>query len=142
MGKSKIITYVAVAVLILVGVYWVYRMINRPPETPASGVVAVSNLGGVITPRADQASQFVSILNDIDNIDLKNRLILNDKIFTSLKDFGRNIEERAMGRENPFAPLGGGTGTVANKTTSTASDVEDTSTEESSLDQDIDESTL
>lgn len=142
MGKSKIITYVAVAVLILVGIYWAYRMINKPSEAPMAGVVAVSNTGGVISSQTDQASQFVSILNDIDDIDLKNHLILTNKIFTSLKDFGRDIEERTMGRENPFAPLGGGSGTVVNKATSTTLDLEDTPTVEVAPDQGADENIL
>lgn len=120
MGKSKIITYVVVAVLVLVGAYWAYRMMNKAPEAPvAGGVVAVSNTGGVAPLGTDQASQFVSILNDIDNINLQDRLILTNKIFTSLKDFGRKIEDRATGRENPFAPFVGGTGIVTNQATST-----------------------
>ncbi|MFA6254177.1 MAG: hypothetical protein WC640_02940 [Candidatus Paceibacterota bacterium] len=111
MGKSKIITYVVVAVLVLVGIYWVYGLINKAPET-ATGVVAVPNSGGVVAN--DQTSQFVSVLNEIDNIDLQDRSIFSNKIFTSLKDFGKPIEDRAIGRANPFAPFAGGSGTIAN----------------------------
>lgn len=124
MGKSKITTYILVAILVLVGAYWAYSMIKNSSEAPVTGgVVAVSNTGGVTPPGTDQASQFVSILNDIDNIDLQDRLILTNKIFTSLKDFGRKIEDRATGRENPFAPLVGGTGIVINQATSTNQEV-------------------
>lgn len=118
MGKSKIITYVGVAILVLVGLYWVYGMINKAPATTTEGVVPVSNVGGAVAG-ASQSSQFVSVLNDIDNIDLKNHVILNNKIFTSLKDFGKTIEDRPVGRTNPFSSYAGGEGAGTTKSTTT-----------------------
>ena len=112
MGKSKIITYVVVAILVLIGLYWVYQLINKKPETITAGVV-VANLGSNPADINDQTSQFVNILKEIDSIDLQNHSILSDKNFMSLKDFGRTIEERAIGRANPFSPLTGGTGLVS-----------------------------
>ena len=120
MGKSKIITYVVVAILILAGIYWVYSRMNQAPTAPA-GVAVVSNTGAIVsdTP-ADPSSQFVSVLNDIDSIDLQNHLILSNKLFTSLKDFGRTIEDRAIGRDNPFAPFAPGAGIIASGTSNTS----------------------
>ena len=113
MGKSKIITYVVVALLVLAGLYWAYGMINKSPQEPTGGVTPVSSAGITGTTENSQASQFVDILNDVDDIDLQNRLILNNKIFTSLRDFGRTIEDRVVGRTDPFAPLlEGGTGII------------------------------
>jgi len=120
MGKSKIITYVVVAALVLAGFYWVYGLINQTPEAKTEGVV-VSTVGVNTTTADDQTRQFVSALNDIDNIDLQNRSILDNKIFTALKDFGRTIEERAIGRANPFSPLAGGAGIVTGGGTSSTS---------------------
>ena len=81
MEKSKIITYVAVAVLVLAGLYWAYQRFNQTPIEPTGGVTAITATGAVVAP-SDQTSQFVSVLNDIDNIKLDNQLIFNNKIFT------------------------------------------------------------
>jgi hypothetical protein len=118
MSKSKIITYVAVAVLVLAGLYWLYGMINKDPDEAPVGVVPVSGLGVGVAGQNSQTSQFVTILNEIDNIDLKNHLILSNKIFTSLKDFGKTISDRAVGRTNPFTPFTGGAeaGTIKKET--------------------------
>ncbi len=121
MEKSKIITYVAVAVLVLAGLYWAYQRFNQTPIEPTGGVTAITATGAVVAP-SDQTSQFVSVLNDIDNIKLDNQLIFNNKIFTSLKDFGRVIADRAIGRANPFSPFVGGTGIVGATVTGSSTD--------------------
>lgn len=108
MSKSKIITYVAVALLVLVGLYWLYGMFTKSPEKVSGGVVPVSGSVGVGNDQVSQTNQFINILNEIDGIDLKNHVILSNKIFTSLKDFGKTVSDRAVGRTNPFTPFGGG----------------------------------
>lgn len=114
MAKSKIITYVAVALLVLVGLYWVYHLATKDSKAEEGGVVLVSEMGLEVSETDSQANKFIKILKDIDSIDLQNLRLLDDKIFTSLKDFGRAIEDRVLGRGNPFAPLseGGETGLV------------------------------
>jgi hypothetical protein len=119
MGKSKIITYLAVAILVLAGLYWVYGLINKTPSPVNSGV-AVSSAEVTMTPNNDPATQFVAILNDIDSVNLKNRSILNNKIFTALKDFGRTIQDRPLGRTNPFSPFAPGAGIVISRTASSS----------------------
>jgi len=121
MTKSKIITYVAVAVLILVGLYWVYHLINKTPEPAMGGVVAVSGTGLGVSPDS-QSAQLMSLLNDIKKIDLKDRRILNDKIFTTLQDFGKTIDDRVIGRSNPFDSLSEGSGIITQTTSSTTDD--------------------
>ena len=133
MTKSKIITYVAVAVLILVGLYWVYHLMNKSSEPEVGGVVAVSGIGLGLSPANSQAAQLIAILNDIEEIDLKDHRILNDKIFTTLQDFGKTIDDRVIGRTNPFASLtegsgivrGSNGGAVTNSTTQTTSSTTD-----------------
>ncbi len=110
MTKSKIITYVAVAVLILLGFYWAYRLINKTSEPEMGGVVKVSEAGRNVSSIDNQADQLIIVLSDIDKIDLKNLLILNNEIFTTLQDFGKTIDDRVTGRTNPFAPFVGGEG--------------------------------
>ncbi|MFA5000787.1 MAG: hypothetical protein WC531_00970 [Candidatus Paceibacterota bacterium] len=132
MTKSKIITYVAVAVLILVGLYWAYHLMTQTPEPAMGGVVAVSGAGLGLSPDS-QSAQLMSLLNDIKKIDLKDHQILNNKIFTTLQDFGKTIDDRVIGRSNPFASLtegsgiirSGNGGTVTSSTTQTTSSTTD-----------------
>lgn len=121
MSKSKLITYIVVALLILAGLYWAYQKYNQEPEVKAGGVVVVSDTAPSLVDSSDQSSKFIAALNEIDSIDLQNRLIFNNKIFTSLQDFGRTIEERATGRNNPFSPFAVGSGLVKNENTATPS---------------------
>jgi len=113
MPKSKILTYVAVAVLILLGLYWAYRLVKQTPETVTGGVVVMDELN--ISPDS-RTAQLMTLLNDIKKIDLKNHQILTNKIFTNLQDFGKTIDERVIGRANPFAPLTEGSGIVRDGT--------------------------
>lgn len=136
MGKSKIITYVAVTLLIALGLYWGYGLLKQDSSAPvAGGVIVATNQTGLSSAN-DQTSQFVSILDDIDKIDLQNRLILTNKIFTSLKDFGKTVSERPIGRNNPFAPIGTGE-TIGSQPKTT----ETPATDDTELDQTTPEST-
>ncbi|MCX6712402.1 MAG: hypothetical protein NT041_01775 [Candidatus Vogelbacteria bacterium] len=117
MGKSKIITYVVVAVLVIVGLYWVYGLMTKTPELATGGVVvSTAGASGVVNEN-DQTNQYVAVLNEIDKIDLNNTSIFSNKIFTSFQDFGRAITDRPVGRVNPFSPFTAGAGTAVNKIT-------------------------
>lgn len=119
MNKSKIITYIIVAVLILAGLYWSYRFFNQS-STDSPELISVSagsSLNFSETKGRDQ--EFLAVLADVNNIDLQNRSILNDKTFSALKDFGRIIDQRLVGRTNPFAPLGTGSGLAPKGTQTT-----------------------
>jgi len=85
------------------------------------GVVAVSGIGLGISPDS-QSAQLMSLLNDIKKIDLKDRQILNNKIFATLQDFGKTIDDRVIGRSNPFASPTEGSGIITQTTSSTTDD--------------------
>ncbi|MFA5023279.1 MAG: hypothetical protein WC385_01740 [Candidatus Paceibacterota bacterium] len=123
MSKSKMLTYVVVAILVLIGIYWAYQMFNKKAEVAPVGVTVVTDTVPSLTDNSNSSNKLIAALNEIDSIDLQNRLILNNKIFTGLKDFGRTIEDRAIGRANPFSPFvgGAGAGLLKNEKTATSS---------------------
>jgi len=77
---------------------------------------------------AEQATnaQFVDgqtilvLLNNLNRVTLDDSIFSN-KIFVSLTDFGRPIEDQIIGRQNPFLPIGvDGLGIILPKGTSTS----------------------
>lgn len=73
----------------------------------------VSSTPAAITLVAEQAAanQFVdgqailTLLNNLNRVTL-DESIFSNKIFISLTDFGKPIQEQAIGRQNPFLPIG------------------------------------
>lgn len=110
MDKSKIVIYVVMAILVAAGVYWAYCMINKESKTGSEVTVTTGSESTLDTVSDDPTSQLMKALNDVDNIDLQNHAIFTNKIFTALKDFGRPLTDRPVGRANPFAPLSAGAG--------------------------------
>lgn len=112
MNTKKIITYAALAVIILLAVFWSVKMFTGSDE-PQGGVVLSSGLPGGASLAAGNIAAaddpFITLLNGIKNVDLSNLKLLSDPIFVSgLKDLSRPVSDRGRGRENPFAQIGVG----------------------------------
>jgi hypothetical protein len=109
MSKNTI-TYIIIAILLIVGGYWAYGMFSGSGETSTTGGVTVT--GGASQVPVDgataQANQFIQILQNVSQVTLSDLSLLNSPIFqTGLQDFGKPIEDRPVGRPNPFAPVTG-----------------------------------
>ena len=109
MSKNTI-TYIIIAILLVVGGYWAYGMFSGSGETATTGGVTVT--GGdnqaPIDEATAQANQFIQILQNVNQVTLADLSLLSSPIFqTGLQDFGKPIEDRPVGRPNPFAPVTG-----------------------------------
>ena len=84
-------------VLVLYGGYTYFFA----PSTAA--VVTVTN-----APGAGPDQDLVALLFQLRGIRLDNS-VFADPVFKSLQDFGKELVQEPVGRQNPFAPLGGTT---------------------------------
>jgi len=130
MQKRKLTTYLLVAVLVVVGVYWAYRLSMKEGTEEPIGVVVTRGQDNSLSgdSPSSQADQFIQILRNIDDVTLNDRALLQNNLFKNkLQDFGKIIEDRPIGRLNPFAPIGVGgmfysSSTPRATTTATSSD--------------------
>ena len=51
------------------------------------------------------SAQIVSKINILNNVSLNGNLF-KDSMFTSLQDYSKPLPDQAIGRDNPFAPIG------------------------------------
>lgn len=112
MNTKKIITYAALAAIVLLAVFWSIKMFVGKEEI-SGGVVLSSGLPGGTNLLAGNIAAaddpFITLLDGIKNIDLKNLKLLSNPIFKDgLKNLSRPVSERGRGRENPFAQIGAG----------------------------------
>ena len=118
MGK---ILNIVIVILILAALVYGYMQFtaSSEPVTPeglstASGIDAVSPDGLTLTT---QQGDFVTLLLELKQISL-DTTFLASTVFTSLQDFSRDIAPQAVGRRNPFGPIGRSAGAPAPRTTS------------------------
>jgi hypothetical protein len=107
--KDKII-YLVLIVVVLIGAYWAYTKFIAEP-VPEGGVT-VTGFEGFDPEFADDATkksyEFIQILQNTTDVTLDELSLLSNDIFqTKLRDFGRPISDRPLGRANPFAPATG-----------------------------------
>ena len=119
MGKTSKTTYLLVLILVIAGGYWAYQQYSNNQVEETAGVT-VTNENGAPVGEGNQADQFLAILQNIDKVTLQEKSLLSDPLFaTKLQDFGKTVEDRPLGRTNPFAALTGGPAVVAKPTTQT-----------------------
>ena len=110
MSKNTI-TYIVIALLVIIGGYWAYStFVGGNSNEPVGGVAVTDPLGvsGPVDEATAQANQFIQILQNVDQVTLADLSLLSSPIFqTGLQDFGKPIEDRPVGRSNPFAPVTG-----------------------------------
>ncbi|HNZ55510.1 MAG TPA: hypothetical protein PKN73_02175 [Candidatus Paceibacterota bacterium] len=108
MNTKKIVTYVALAVIILIAIFWVVKVFTGEEE-PQSGVTMSPSLVSDANQIALADDPFFTLLNGIKDIDLTNLELLSHPIFVNgLQDLSRPVSDRGRGRENPFAQIGAG----------------------------------
>lgn len=110
MNTKKIITYTALAVIILLAVFWLVRIFTGNEESQG-GVTLSSGLPGGVNLAAGNITSsddpFITLLEGIKDIDLTNLKLLSYPIFMNgLRDLSRPVSDRGRGRENPFAQIG------------------------------------
>jgi len=94
---TKQIIIGAVVVIIAFVVFKVFFSNNTPSDTTL--VPDQTN----ITVAGSQ--NILALLSSLNKVTLDDS-IFSDRIFTSLTSFERPIEDQAIGRENPFLPIG------------------------------------
>lgn len=93
MKQSTIIWFVAIVAVLYLG----YLFFLAPSSEPVLTVTETA-----ASPDAD----LVALLFELKNIRLDNT-VFTDPAFRALKDFGQDLVVESVGRNNPFAPLGG-----------------------------------
>lgn len=103
---------IIIAVVVVIG-FVLYTIFTSPTDTSTSSFTKSSteSSGGQAN---DLAKTFVDQLLTIQNINLKVEFF-NDPVFVGLKDNHVDIEPQAIGRPNPFAPIGKDTGGSSSK---------------------------
>lgn len=127
--KDKII-YLVLIVIVILGAYWAYTKFIADDATPVGGVT-VTGFEGFDPDLADETTRnsykFIQILQNTDEVTLDDLAILSSDIFRNkLRDFGRPVSDRPLGRANPFAPATGVSssrqpGAITTTTTATTS---------------------
>lgn len=94
--------YLIVGLLVASVVYGAYSYFGgtTPPEAP---LTSHNNLNGA----PEVGTDLLAILLSLNSLSL-DPTVFGDTTFRALKDFGLPIPEEAIGRNNPFAPLGEG----------------------------------
>jgi hypothetical protein len=127
--KDKII-YIVLIVVVALGAYWAYTKFIAE-EAPAGGVTVMSganidDFGAPLDEATRQSYEFIDILSNIDKVTLDNKDLLSSDIFQNkLKDFGKPISDRPVGRANPFAPATGVSTLSQNDVTTTTTNDSD-----------------
>ena len=112
---TKITKQIIIIVVIIIAAFVVYRMFfvgNAPSDT---SLVADQTA----TQEFAEGQAILALLQNLSNVTLDNA-IFSDKTFVSLVDFEKPIADQAVGRQNPFLPIGvEGAGTILSGDTST-----------------------
>lgn len=90
---STALSFIAIVAVL----YGAYALFFAEPSEPA---LTVTETG--VSPDQD----LIALLFELKQIRLDSELFENP-LFTSLKDFGQDLVTEPVGRQNPFAPLGG-----------------------------------
>lgn len=117
---SKRLTNWITAIVLIAALFFGYRFFFVTPavETEEAGVVTTATAGETI-----DSNEFLALLLSVQDIKLSKAIFDNAIFRDRLKDFGRELPDRLVGRSNPFAPFGvgrvGTTTTNANSTLAT-----------------------
>ncbi len=91
---QTVIAFIAVVIVVYGGYQFFFA-------TPSEPVVQVSQ-----APGSGVDQDLVALLFELRGIRLETT-IFSDSVFMSLQDFGKELVSEPIGRNNPFAPLGG-----------------------------------
>ncbi len=91
----------AIGFIVIVAVLFVgYQFFFAPSQEAVVSVTQTAE-GGI-------DHDLVALLFELRGIRLDDA-VFSDPLFTSLKDFGKDLVSEPIGRQNPFAPFGGST---------------------------------
>lgn len=90
--KNKTLLYLLGGVIVVAGVYYVWKSQGPTPTLVESAAMPGSQ-------------HILDTLNQLHTINL-DPTIFTDPVFMSLSDFGVTIPPQQAGRRNPFAPVG------------------------------------
>ncbi len=107
--------YLIIVTAVVVVGFVLYTIFTSPTDTSTSSFSKSTSgtAGSEGTQSNDLAKTFVDQLLTIQNINLKTEFF-SDSVFTGLKDNHVDIEPQAIGRPNPFAPIGKDAGSSSN----------------------------
>ena len=102
MGSNKLLLGALAAAVLVAGVYFFFIR-NKEAEGPA-----LTTEGGSVamTASAQADRELLQLLQEMSSINLEGS-IFNDPLFRSLENFRVEPQPQPVGRENPFAPVGG-----------------------------------
>lgn len=112
-------TFLIIALLVILGAVWIYWMATKSSDQLEAGVTVATG-DNTQNGELSRSTQLIRVLENIESIDLNNRSILSNENFNRLQDYGRALEDRLIGRSNPFAPIG--TANLSQSTNNSATD--------------------
>lgn len=102
MGSNKLLLGALAAAVLVAGVYFLFLR-NKDAEGPA---LSTSTEGVAMTASAQADRELLQLLEELSSINLEGS-IFNDPLFRSLENFRVEPQPQPVGRDNPFAPVGG-----------------------------------
>jgi hypothetical protein len=110
------ITLAIIVVLVIALMYVAYNTFTKPTTEEAAGVSVATP--GVAVDTSATSNDFLTLLNNLKSVRFSNALF-EDQAFNSLEDFHKELPDRPVGRENPFAPFSNQAQVQFNQSTST-----------------------
>jgi len=107
---SKRLVNLITILIVLGGGFYAYRyFFVAPASTETAGVTVTTGAAA----SGSTSGEFLDLLLSVKNISLTKTLFDNPIFRDRLQDYSRELPQRTIGRENPFAPFGvGGSGTT------------------------------
>jgi hypothetical protein len=106
---SKRVTNLITLAVIVIAAFFGYKYFFVTPDTSETPGVSVVATDG----STSNSSEFLNLLLSVKNLTLSKAIFDNPVFRDRLKDFGRELPDREVGRDNPFAPFGvGGNGVL------------------------------
>ena len=105
MSKTKIII-IGIVIVLIFGAYTVFKGSPQPADKLASSVTKDQGA------QKQVGAEILGALSVLEKLNLDTGFF-QDGVFRGLKNFSKPIQAQPVGRQNPFAPIGG----VVNSTT-------------------------
>ena len=97
---TKITKQIIIAAVVIIIAFVVFKVFLSSDVSSDTTLVSDQT-----TPTVAGSQNILALLSSLNKVTLDDS-IFSDKIFTSLTSFERPIEDQAIGRENPFLPIG------------------------------------
>lgn len=109
--RKTLINIIAILIFLGLAYFGYVHFMGSSNDAASTGVVVTSGTAAVNNTNAniDQdvtvaSQQFLSLLHSLERIDFTKGTILQSRVFdTALQDFSKRLDDRAVGRDNPFS---------------------------------------